>query len=344
MPKSVSPKVRNAAVSPALPVDAEHAPFGPGANRSKRIRLRVAWMYFIEEMTQNEIAQHLGIGRVTVVRLLSDLRERNEIKFNIEQGVPECIALERNLEKAFGLSEAVVAPLSDVQADATVAVAAAAGQYIGGMLRPGMRIGVGWGRTLHESLRFMPDGPVANLGVISLLGGITKVRRFNPSEFAWRFSSLFQAECYLMTAPAMVDSPATRQTLIDHCGLGHVFDNAKRLDAVLLSVGDVTADGTAYRYGVIPEEMRRRFVKMGAVGDLLFHYFNANGELIDDPIQGRVMSVPVETLRAVPQRIIASGGLKKVQALRGALRLVPPTALITDEHCARALLSLGPAA
>ena len=315
---------------------------GPGPNqRNKRMRLRVAWMYYVEEMTQSHISQHLGIGRVTVIRLLADLRERNEIKFSIEQGIPECIALERALEQAFDLQDAVVAPLSGPQSDATMAVAAATGQYTSGMLRAGMRIGVGWGRTLHESLRFMSDAPVADLSVVSLLGGITKVRRFNPSEFAWRFSSLFQAECYLMTAPAVVDSPRTRQTLIDHCGLGDVFENAKSLDAVLLSVGDVTSEGTAYRYGVLPEDMRRRFVEMGAVGDLLFHYFDIDGRLIKDPIQGRVMSVPVETLKAVPQRIVASGGAQKVEALLGALRLIAPTTLITDEHCARALVELA---
>ncbi len=315
---------------------------GPNPNqRNKRMRLRVAWMYYVEEMTQSDIAQQLGIGRVTVIRLLADVRERNEIKFSIERGIPECIALERALQTRFALQEAVVAPLSDPSADATVAVAAATGQYTSGMLRAGMRIGLGWGRTLHESLRFMSDAPVPDLSVVSLLGGITKVRRFNPSEFAWRFSSLFHAECYLMTAPAVVDSPRTRQTLIDHCGLGDVFENAKTLDAVLLSVGDVTPEGTAYRYGVMPEEMRRRFVDMGAVGDLLFHYFDRDGKLIKDPIQGRVMAVPVETLRAVPQRILASGGAQKVEALLGALRLISPTTLITDEHCARALVTLA---
>ncbi|MEO7940873.1 MAG: sugar-binding transcriptional regulator [Burkholderiaceae bacterium] len=315
---------------------------GPNPNqRNKRMRLRVAWMYYVEEMTQSAIAEQLGIGRVTVIRLLADVRERNEIKFSIERGIPECIALERALETAFGLQDAVVAPLSDASADATVAVAAATGQYTSGMVRAGMRIGLGWGRTLHESLRFMSDAPVADLSVVSLLGGITKVRHFNPSEFAWRFSSLFQAECYLMTAPVVVDSPRTRQTLINHCGLGDVFENAKTLDAVLLSVGDVTPQGTAYRYGVLPEDMRRRFLAMGAVGDLLFHYYDRAGNLIKDPFQGRVMSVPVETLRAVPQRILASGGAHKVEALLGALRLIAPTTLITDEHCARALLAAG---
>lgn len=326
----------------SLADDASRPAAGPGAHqRNRRMRLRVAWMYYVEEMTQSDIAKHLGIGRVTVIRLLADLRERNEIKFSIESGIPDCVVLERELEKTFHLQDAVVAPLSDAKADATHAVAAATGRYTADFLRAGMRIGVGWGRTLHESLRFMADAPVAELSVVSLLGGITKVRRFNPSEFAWRFSSLFQAECYLMTAPAVVDSPQTRQTLIDHCGLADVFENARSLDAVLLSVGDVTREGTAYRYGVLPEQLRQRFVDMGAVGDLLFHYFDREGRLIQDPIQGRVMSVPVETLKAVPQRIVASGGANKVEALLGALRLIAPTTLITDEHCARALLALA---
>ncbi len=317
-------------------------PLEEGAgHRNKRMRLRVAWMYFVEEMTQNDIAQHLGIGRVTVVRLLSDLRERNEIKFRIDSGVPECIALERGLEKVFGLDEAIVVPLSGAQADAAIPIAAATGQHVSALLRPGMRIGVGWGRTLHESLRFITGAPVAGIGVISLLGGMTKVRRFNPSEFAWRFSNLFQAECYLMTAPAVVDSPRTRQTLIDRCGLGDVFEQAKSLDAVLLSVGDVTADGTAYRYRVVSEELRERVVKKGAVGDMLFNYFDKDGQLIDDPIQGCVMSVPLATLKAVPVRIVASGGKHKVQALFGALHLFSPTTLITDEHTGSALLKLA---
>lgn len=311
---------------------------GQSASRNKRMRLRAAWMYFVEEMTQNEIAQRLGIGRVTVVRLLSDLRERNEIRFSIDNGVPECIALERALETTFGLKEAVVTPLSSADADAAVAIAAATGPYVQGLLRPGMRIGVGWGRTLHETLRFMTEAPIADLGVISLVGGITKVRRFNPSEFAWRFSSLFQAECYLMTAPALVDSAETRQTLIDKCGLAEVFDNARMLDAVLLSVGDVTPEGTAYRYGVVSEDTRQRFVGRGAVGDMLFHYFDQSGTLIADPLQGRVMSVPVDTLKAVPEKILASGGGQKADAMLGAIRLVAPTVLITDEHAARALL------
>ena len=37
-----------------------------------RNRLRIAWMYYVEGLTQNEIAGKLGIDRVTVVRDINE--------------------------------------------------------------------------------------------------------------------------------------------------------------------------------------------------------------------------------------------------------------------------------
>ena len=307
-------------------------------DRVARLRLRAAWMYYIEEMTQNEIAQCLGIGRVTVTRLLSDARQRNEVRFQVGGGVPECIALERELEVAFGLREAVVAPLSDARADATLVVSAATGQFMAEFLKPSMRLGVGWGRTLLESLQYIPELSVSNLSIVSLLGGITKVKRFNPSEFAWRFSDLLQAECYLMTAPAILDSARTKQTLIEKCGLREVFERTKTLDAILVSVGELRPDATAYRDGFVADQLRREMIDAGAVGEVLFHYYRANGKLVEHPLRDCVMNPDLDILRSVPQRIIASGGIHKAAALRGAIKLLRPTVLITDEDAARELL------
>jgi DNA-binding transcriptional regulator LsrR (DeoR family) len=43
----------------------------------------------------------------------------------------------------------------------------------------------------------------------------------------------------------------------------------------------------------------------------------------------------------VPVRVLAAGGANKVQALAGALQMVKPTVLITDEYTARDLLKLA---
>ena len=48
-------------------------------------------MYFIEQMTQNEIADVLGVGRVSVVRMLAEARARNEVKIGIESELAKAL-------------------------------------------------------------------------------------------------------------------------------------------------------------------------------------------------------------------------------------------------------------
>ena len=309
-------------------------------NPTRRLRLRAAWMYYVEEMTQNEIAQKLGVGRVTVVRLLAAARERNEVRISIGDRLAECVEAERALESRFGIGETIVVPLSARGADATGPIAAATGAYISSLVRADMRIGVGWGRTLVSALAYIEERSVERLSVVSLLGGIIKARKFNPAEFAWRLASLFQADCYLMTAPLLVDSAATRQTLIERCGLADIFELAKSLDAVLLGAAGTGADQTAHQSKFISNADRASVVKAGAVGDMLFNFFDANGKLVDHPINERVMSVPLDIIRKVPVRVLAAGGANKVHALAGALKLLKPTVLITDEYTAKDVLKL----
>lgn len=309
-------------------------------NPSRRLRLRAAWMYYVEEMTQNEIAQKLGVGRVTVVRLLAAARERNEVRISIGDRLAECVAAERALESRFGIDEAIVVPLSARGADATAPIAAATGAYVSSLVRADMRIGVGWGRTLVSALAYIDERSVDRLSVVSLLGGIIKARKFNPAEFAWRLASLFQADCYLMTAPLLVDSAATRQTLIERCGLADIFELAKSLDAVLLGAAGTGADQTSHQSKFISNADRASVVKAGAVGDMLFNFFDANGKLVDHPINERVMSVPLDIIKKVPVRVLAAGGASKVHALAGALKLMKPTVLITDEYTAKDVLKL----
>lgn len=308
-------------------------------NRADRLRVRAAWMYFIEQMTQNDIAEVLGVGRVTVVRMLAEARARNEVKIAIEGELSDIVRLERTLETVFGIERAVVAPLSDKAADPIPTISAATGNFLSGVMRPGLTLGVGWGRTLFGSLPFISARSLPDLKVISLLGGVGLVRRFNPAEFAWRFAQIFQGEGYLIPAPAMVDSVVTKTALIERCGIEDVFAMADHLDAVLISVGGIDSATTFYRGGFLSEDQREDLASRGAVGDLLFHFYDRNGVVLDHPVNDRVMSVDVDRIRRAPMRILTSGGPDKIEALLGAMPLIVPTVLITDEETARRMLA-----
>ncbi|CAN7300136.1 sugar-binding transcriptional regulator [Mesorhizobium sp. LjRoot246] len=307
-------------------------------SRTDRLRIRAAWMYFVEQMTQNEIADVLGVGRVTIVRMLADARARNEVKITIESELSEIVRLERALEKTFGLQQALVAPLSAPNADPIPAISAKTGSFLSDTMKSGMRVGVGWGQTLFSSLPFISAKSLTDFKVISLLGGVGVVRRFNPAEFAWRFAQIFQGDGYLIPTPAVVDSVETKIALVERCGLQEVFEMANVLDAVLLSVGGIASATTFSRGGFLKEADREALLARGAVGDLLFHFFDRNGDLVDHPVNSHVMSVDVDRLRKAPIRILTSGGEEKTEALLGAMTLIAPTILITDEESARRML------
>jgi DNA-binding transcriptional regulator LsrR (DeoR family) len=306
--------------------------------RSERLRQRAAWMYYVEEMTQNAIAEALGVGRVTVVRMLSEARALNEVRIALSRDVAELSGLEIDLQKAFAIPEAVVAPISSVRADPIPAIGAAVGQYVSDMLKPDMKIGLGWGRTLFQSLSFLNERQVPGLSVVSLLGGITHVRQVNPAEFAWQFSRIFLADCYLLAAPAIVDSAATKETLIERCGLREVFDFSKSMDAVVLSVGPITPTSTSAQFGFMSKADQDTLRDSGAVGEVMCNFFDRQGRLVDHSFNQRVMSIPIETIAATPIRVLCSGGAEKIDAMIGAIALIKPTVLITDEVTAAALI------
>lgn len=296
-------------------------------------------MYYIEQLTQNEIATILDVGRVTVVRLLADARARKEVNISINGKVSETIELERGLEEQFGVKKAIVAPLSSPSADPVPVISAAAGDYISQIAASNMRIGVGWGRTLYSTLPFIKGQSLTGFRVYSLLGGIIQARRFNPAEFAWQLAEIFQGEGFLVPAPAIVDSAETKRALIENCGLNTIFEMAEDLDAVFLSVGGHTSTATSYRVGYITDEQRDTLSSAGAVGDLLFHFFDEEGRVVGHEINDRVMSVGIDRLRKAPIRLLASGGPDKVRALIGAMKLVEPTVFITDEVTAASMMA-----
>jgi DNA-binding transcriptional regulator LsrR (DeoR family) len=297
-------------------------------------------MYYVEEMTQSAIAEALGVGRITVVRLLAEARAMNDVRISLSREIAELAGLEIETQKRLGVAEVVVAPLSEGAGDARAVIAAAAGDHLSRLLRPDMKIGLGWGETLSRVLGFLEEKTVPRLSVVSLLGGITRARAANPAECAWQFSRVYMADCFLLAAPAIVDSRETKRALIERCGLGEVYDFARALDAVVVGVGGLASFGAARDYGLVSQDETDELRAKGAIGNLLYNFFDAEGCPVDHSINARVMSIPIDSLRKAPSRIMVAGGADKAEAIVAACRLLQPTTLVTDETAAKAIAAL----
>ncbi|MDP4299346.1 sugar-binding transcriptional regulator [Leptothrix discophora] len=316
------------------------------------LRLRAAWLYYHHGLTQKDIADRLGLGRSTVVRMLEEALRRHEVRIWIDEGDGDCIALALRLEQALGLDEAVVVPSAPQgpgaqDLDATAKnVGLALGKFLSEALVDGMSIGVGWGRTLTASLASFRPPRHEGMQVMSLLGGTVQTDHANPVEFAWRLSSLLDARCHLFPAPVLVDSPETRRLLIEHAGLAPLYRMAGSLDLAILSVGDVGRGASALGSQLVTPTERTELAAAGAVADLMCNFIDEHGHSVDHPVNARVMSVGLDAVRQSRHVLIAAGGAHRARAILAARRRVGCGTLVTDESAATALLELveaGPA-
>lgn len=300
---------------------------------------RAAWLYHAEDLTQARIARVLGTSRVRVIAMLAAARASGIVRIRIDARTAQQAALERALVTRFALREAVVAPAAADEANTAVVVGQAAGTWLADQLRDGLAIGIGWGATLDAAVQAIDAAPRSRMTVVSLLGGVAHSRTVMPMTVARRLADLCSADCYQLTAPLVVANPKVAQALMAEPGLRTLRERARRADLAIASVGDISADATLVRERIVARGDLAALKRAGAVGDLLCRFLDAQGRVVDHPLNRRMLAVPLDDLRRVPRIAIASGGRRKVAALRAALAAVPVSVLITDEDAARGLLA-----
>lgn len=304
------------------------------------LRLRAAWLYHAFGRTQAEVAEQLGIGRSTVIRLLEEARDRGEVKFWIEEGGSESIELALKLEHALKLDEVVVVPSGGPVETVANVVGLALGKFLSETVADGMTVGVGWGRTLTASLASFHPPKRNGVRVLSLLGGAVETQFANPFDFSWRLATVLGAECFLFPAPLVVDSVETRERLMNHRGIRRLMAMAASLDLAVVSAGDISkSSGSLVRHLIEPNE-HDELVEAGCVADIMCNFLDSNGQLVPHPVNDRIMSVGLQALRGARHVVIASGGAERAKAILAVQRCIGCNTLITDETAARAILAL----
>jgi DNA-binding transcriptional regulator LsrR (DeoR family) len=297
-------------------------------------------MYYSHGLTQKEVAEQLNLSRTTVIRLLDEAVKRGEVRFWIEEGEGECVELAVQLERVLNLDEAIVVPAVDLE-QGPRSIGLALGKFLSEAIPDNVTVGVGCGRTLTASLASFRPPRLDGVKIVSLLGGAVETRFTNSVDYTWRLASALGAECYLFPAPLIVDSSATKRSLVEDCGLDRLYALAENLDIVVLSVGDIGPAGTSLARNVLTPTQLDELVALGCVGDVLCNFFDKNGDAVPHPIYDRVMSIGVDQLSRAGHVVIASGGAARAKAMLAAIRRIGCNTLVTDEPAARALIALA---
>jgi lsr operon transcriptional repressor len=307
-----------------------------------QIHTRVAWLYYMENLTQAEIGERLGLTRARVNRMLAEARENGFVRITLNSNFASCVALEHKLKQRCGLDDAVIIPTPENPDQLLGLLGMAAGDYLSRFLEENRlsSIGIGWGATLRETIRHVRPARYPDLGVTSMMGGLTQGLELNTFEIAGELARRLQAHCRYLAAPIYAASARSRDTILAQEVFRDVMDRLAKIELALLSLGDLSPRSLLIRHGLpgdVPvDELRAK----GAVGDVLGQFLDSRGKPINHGINRRALALPLDKLAAVRTVMLIAGGGNKTRIIAAALKGGFSNVLITDEKTAASALDL----
>lgn len=308
---------------------------------SHSLLAKIAHLYYVENLSQREIAQRTRISVAGVSRSLARARDLKIVTISIEGGDSDFSQLEIEIERAFGLTECLLVPSYGRIEHTYQGMAAAAADLLSRTLKPGSTLGVSWGDTLKalgENLSRMPACRVNAIPIIGAMGWVET--GIYPNSIARTFAQKLGGSAYLVNTPAFVDNPETRKSLMEDSNFRPVRDLWSRLDMAILGVSGLTVDSSMFRSGIFTEADLATMREAGGECISNFVVFDGAGRMVPTPVSDRMVFLPLDDLRRVRTVTIAAAGTSKAEPLRAMLRSGICSALVTDADCARALLSL----
>ena len=143
------------------------------ADADYQLMLKATWYYYMENYTQQQISQLLGVSRAKVIRLLDEARATGVIRFLFREDDRARMEVERELIGHFGLEDAFVVPTPAHTADLTQSIAQAASVYIADHLRADGFLNIGYGDMTGLILDNLASSRRSDINVASLTGGVS---------------------------------------------------------------------------------------------------------------------------------------------------------------------------
>jgi lsr operon transcriptional repressor len=297
----------------------------------------VAWSYYIDGLTQADIAQRMSTSRATIGRLLQEARDNGVVRISIDPSVLATMSLSRGLCERYGLEDALVVPrqaATAVSISANRRVAIAAAGYLERYLKPGTVIGFGWGDTVMHLLFSIRAESLDGVMFASVAGGID---RYSREVFAT--GNGIQAHLQLIPAPLVVNSPATAEALRQDTSVTQVLELSRTAVATITGIGGTDLSGSSVRARLYTPRTIEGITALGGVGDMLGEWFDAEGHVVPQATSDRRIGMDLAELRRMPHVIGVAAGRAKASAIRAALRGGYLNVLVTDEETAEALVA-----
>jgi DNA-binding transcriptional regulator LsrR (DeoR family) len=295
-------------------------------------------LHYCHGLSQTEIAETLGLSKMTISRSIKRAFEQGIIHVRIEDPFPQDRQTTELLHHLFPDVDVLV-----VRDSSPESISGAFAYRFGLEVSHGTTIGVGIGTTVAGFAKQLTPMHIGGASVVQLIGGLPEAGYANPFTILNEIAGKLSATGIYYSTNALVETRQRRdavlQTGADSQAAPALWSS---LDYAIFGVGRIARSNPRallLHPGLVTEAEIEELLSSSAVADVLGHAFDEHGNGVFTSIADRLASIPTEALRRVPRRIALAGGAAKSSAVLAALRSGLVTELVTDRTCADGVLS-----
>lgn len=295
--------------------------------------IKIAWKYYNEGMTQNEIAESLNVSRMKVIKYLDFAKANNIIQFKINLDKFADIKLQNTIKQKYGLQDIYIVPASSQNSLESLSKAAA--QYIEDRITSDTMVNVGYGQAVSRTLGHLNISTKYKVTFVSLSGG---VRFYLPTAADTSSDTNPNYNHYILPAPLLASTEHLANQLKKEPPIKKIFEMIPYSNITIIGIGAVNEKATIVKEGYLDTNEIEILKSRGAVGDLLSQFYDKNGNVLDYKLHKQLVSTDVELLKSLDNVVAVAGGMEKRDAIIGALKGGYINVLITDEDVAKSLM------
>lgn len=292
--------------------------------------VRLSEMYYIQDRTQKEISEALGLSRSGVSRLLAAAKRQGIVKITVVNPAERLGKLAAELCAKFGLKECRVCPSEPNYEDLQSRLAYQAGELFLANLRTGDVIGFGLSSSVHRMVELLPESSeYACLQMVPVSGGTGWSREPQINYTVQLAASKLHGDYVNLNVPLFIDEPSIVAKLLEEESIKRATSLWDQLSMCIVGVG------AAHRGAPHPMRIPTPTDGNGATAAVCGWFFDEQGRRLEGK---PTASISLEQLRSTPVVMAIAGGRFKAPAVLAVLRAGFITHLVTDEDVARAIL------
>lgn len=311
--------------------------------QEKNFLVEIAKEYYEHGKTQADIANRFNISRPMVSRKLAEARETGIVKIFIDSSFDNMSSLEQKLFARFNLKGLRIASVPDNDEALSVQLTARTGaQYLSNFIKPGDKIGVGWGWTLYEMSSYLPQLPVGTSLVCQITGSVDNaMTRGYANEIVSNFYQKSSArEAYSFPCPVMVSSAYIANTLVNDSKINNVLSLGKECNKLFVNIANPDRKSCLYQAGYIDDSDLGNLHNRHVAGSICCRFFDQDGNICDEELNERTLGISIDEIKNAECVMACITGREKAEAIYYALKANFIDVLVIDSVTAEAILAI----